>query len=245
MEHGGLFKVIGVLRTTEMGELKMMMKTSFMVAALAVAPALADTIDLDFQQIAGGSSATTLSIDGGQLDAGHMVHTITSGARSGESFRTFCVELAELAQTGSSTYDIVSLSEAPAPSARYGQSIADDISAIVANAEALGWIDGRLQADENQSGYLGKMGAIQAAIWEATGGVLNLNSSQTSDELAFYYAVLMNGQTFDDTLRMDGLRAVVAVGEQDMLYVVPLPPAALAGAGLLLAGFGVRAYRRR
>jgi hypothetical protein len=30
-----------------------------------------------------------------------------------------------------------------------------------------------------------------------------------------------------------------------MLYVVPLPPAAVVGAGLLAAAFGVRARRRR
>ncbi len=222
-----------------------MLKLAFYAASTAVPTAMADTIDLDFQQIAGGSSAMSVLIDGGQVDAGHMIHTITSGPRAGESFRSFCVELAEQAQTGSATYDIVDVADAPNPGSPYGQAVADAVSAVVANAEALGWIDGNLQADENQSGYLGKMGAIQAAIWEAAGGVLNLNSSQTSDELSFYYSVLMNDLTFDDTLRMSGLRAAVAVGQQDMLYIVPLPPAAFAGAGLLLAGFGVRACRRR
>lgn len=223
----------------------MKMKIAMCAAALSASAALADTIDLDFQQIAGGSNAMTLSVDGGQLDAGHMIHTITSGPQAGDSFRTFCVELAEAAQTGSTTYDIVDLADAPAPGTPYGQAVADDVNAVVANAVALGWIDGRLQADENQSGYLGKMGAIQAAIWQAVGGSINLNSSQTSGELAFYYFVLMNPSTFDDSLRVGGLRAAVAVGEQDMLYVVPLPPAVFAGAGLLLAGLGVRAYRRR
>ncbi|MEM9374049.1 MAG: hypothetical protein AAGA55_10440, partial [Planctomycetota bacterium] len=142
-----------------------MMKIAICAAALGVSPVLADTIDLDFQQIAGGSSATSVSVDGGQIDAGHMIHTITSGPRAGDSFRTFCVELDELAQTGSATYDIVDLADAPSPDPRYGQSVADSINAVVANAVALGWIDGQLQADENQSGYLGTMGAIQAAIW--------------------------------------------------------------------------------
>ena len=174
-----------------------------------------------------------------------MIHTITSGVKAGSSFRTFCVELEEVARTGSVTYNIVDLGQAPAPSSRYGQAVADRVSAVVAHAAALGWIDGRLQADTNQSGYLGKMGAIQAAIWDAIGGTINLNSSQTSDELAFYYSVLLNQQTFDDSLRMRNLAAAVAVDQQDMLYIVPLPPAALAGAGLLVAGLGVRSYRRR
>jgi len=222
-----------------------MMNYAVIASALCAGGALGDTIDLNYQEIAGGSSATTLRINGAQSDAGHMIHLIESGAQAGSSFRTFCVEIAEVASVGSATYDIVGVADAPNPGAPYGQAVADRVSAIVANAAALGWIDGHLQADENQAGYLGKMGAIQAAIWEAVGGTLSLNSSQTSDELAFYYLALMDAQSFDDSLRMRNLRAVVAPGQQDMLYVVPLPPAAWAGAGLLAVGFGVRTLRRR
>lgn len=222
----------------------MKMKMMFAAMALGAAPALADSIDLDFQQVAGGSSAMNLSLDGSSVKAGHMEHTFTSGPNAGSSFNSFCIELGEAATGGSASYQIVDLADAPNPGASYGQSVADSISAIVANAAARGWIDNNLQADSSQVGYLGKMGAIQAAIWSAVGGSVNLNSSSTSDELAFYHAVLMGG-SFDSSLRMSGLKALVAVGQQDMLYVVPLPPAALAGAGLLLAGFGVRAVRRR
>ena len=55
----------------------------------------------------------------------------------------------------------------------------------------------------------------------------------------------MNETTFDSDLRLGGLKAMVNNGRQDMLYVVPVPPAALAGAGLLAGLGGVRVARRR
>ncbi len=223
----------------------MKMGLMMMVVAAGSGVALADSIDLRYTGVAGGSGATKVRVGGTTYYAGHMKHTITSGARSGQTFRTFCIELAEAAQTDTATYEIVDLADAPAPGVPYGQAVADEINAIVANAVAQGWMDKRLQADAGQTDYLAKMGAVQAAIWEALGGDIRLNSGRTSDELAYYYGVLMNEQTFDDEARIDGLRAVVAGGQQDMLYVVPLPPAVLGGAGLLLGLGGLRVARRR
>ncbi|RMH26325.1 MAG: hypothetical protein D6692_09505 [Planctomycetota bacterium] len=221
------------------------MKMSIGVCGLALCAglAMADSIDLNYQGVAGGDGSTTLRINGTNFKAGHMVHEVLSGPNAGSQYNTFCIEIGEFATTGAATYSLVNLADAPAPGAPYGQSVADAVSAVVANAIAKGWIDSRLQADSGQVGYLGKMGAIQAAIWEALGEDVNINSSQTSDELAYYYYQLMNG--FDSSARANGLVAAVAEGRQDMLYVVPLPPAAFAGAGLLLIGAGVRAYRRR
>lgn len=220
-----------------------MIRTLVLVAALGAGVASADTIDLDYQQVAGGSGATQVSVNGTTYYAGHMIHNILSGPNAGSSFRTFCIELGELASTGPATYDIVNLGDAPLPGTPYGQAKANAVSAVIANAIAEGWIGADLQGDTNQADYTAKMGAIQAAVWEALGASVNLNSSQTSQELAYYYYDLMNG--FDASLRTTGLRAVVARGQQDMLYIVPLPPAAIAGAGLLAVGFGVRALRRR
>ena len=193
--------------------------------------------------VAGSDSATSLRINGANYKAGHMIHDVLSGSGAGTQYNSFCIEIGEFATTGPATYALVNLADAPAPGAPYGQAAADAVSAVIANAIAKGWIDSRLQADSGQTGYLGKMGAIQAAIWEALGEGVDVNSSQTSDELAFYYYQLMNG--FDASARANGLVAAVAEGRQDMLYVVPLPPAAFAGAGVLLIGAGVRAYRRR
>ncbi len=215
-------------------------------AATCVSVASAGTIHMEYTGVEGGNSATTARVNSTTYYAGHMNHTITGGG----SFSTFCIELGETANNGASTYNIINLADAPMPGASYGQTVADAISAVVANAVALGWIDNRLQADTNQSDYLAKMGAIQAAIWDAIGANFELTAGGTSNSLESQFNILMNsnednGRTFDNTLRLNGLRAAVASGEQDMLYVVPLPPAAFAGLGLMGCLVGVRAIRRR
>ncbi|MFK7882756.1 MAG: thioester domain-containing protein [Phycisphaerales bacterium] len=223
------------------------MKMGMMMLVLAAGSsmAMADTVDVRYRSVAGGTDAAKLKVGSHTYYAGHMVHEFTSGNRSGERFSTFCIDLAEAANTSGTTYQIVDLADAPAPGVPYGQAVADRINSIVANAAQLGWIDNKLQADTDQVGYTGKMGAIQAAIWEALDGDIRLGSSRTSDDLAFYYSELMNQQSFDPQARINGLRAIVAQNQQDMLYVVPLPPAALAGAGLLLGIGGLRVARRR
>ncbi len=215
------------------------------VCAAAAGMAQADTVDVRYTGIQGGKNAAQLRVEGGNYLAGHMNHTFTSGHRAGESFATFCIDFAESASTSGANYEIVRIAEAPKPGSPYGQSIEDKINAVVANAEALGWIDRKLQADTNQVDHLAKMGAIQAAIWEAFGSDINVDSHRTSNALESYYDILTNSATFDDSLRLNGLRAIVAGGQQDMLYVVPLPPAALAGLGMLGGIAGIRTVRRR
>ncbi len=224
------------------------MKTSIAMFAVCVATgvAAADTVDATYNGVAGGSGAMHLNVAGGTYYAGHMNHTINSGDRTGENFATFCIDFSETANSNrNTTYQIVDIADAPMPGTPYGQAIADQINAVVANAEALGWIDAQLQADTNQSDYLGKMGAIQAAIWEAFGSDVQIGHSRTSNSLEHYYNILMDTQTFDSSLRLNGLKAMVAENQQDMLYVVPLPPAAFAGLGMLGGIAGFRTIRRR
>jgi hypothetical protein len=223
------------------------MKTGLIMLVLAAgsSAAMAEAFDARYLGVAGGTGATHLRVGGTTYYAGHMVHEFSGGARSGESFASFCIDLGETAVNQVKGYQLVDLADAPMPGAPYGDEVAGKINAVVANAVALGWIDNRLQGDAGQSDYLAKMGAIQAAIWEAVGGDVRLNASQTSSSLRNFHAVLTNAQTYDADLRIEGLKAMVAPGAQDMLYVVPLPPAALAGAGLMLGLGGVRALRRR
>jgi len=225
------------------------MKNRFAIAAvcaLTATVAVADTVDAKYTGIAGGySHSSQLKVGSSTYLAGHMIHEYTSGPRTGDRFSTFCIDFAEYANSTDTTYEIVEIADAPMPGTPYGQAISDKINAVVANAAELGWIDNQLQADTNQSDYYAKMGAIQAAIWEAFGSPINIESSRTDGDLADYYYELTNPQTFDDTLRLNGLKAMVAPGVQDMLYVVPLPPAAFAGAGLLMGIAGVRSVRRR
>ena len=215
------------------------------IVSAVASTTMADTVDVRYTGIAGGSNASKLRVEGGNYYAGHMNHEFTSGDRAGETFSTFCIDFSESARTSGATYQIVDIADAPMPGTPYGQEIANKINAVVANAAALGWIDGKLSADTQQTGYLAKMGAVQAAIWEAFGSNVNITSRRTSDDLESYYNILMNQQTFDSSMRMNGLRAIVADGQQDMLYVVPLPPAAFAGLGMLGTIAGVRTIRRR
>lgn len=203
------------------------------------------SIDLVWTGIAGDSGSGRVLVNGVQRQAGHILHDIVSGSQAGSSFATFCIELRQNVGSGVVTYDIVDLLQAPLPGPQYAAGVGDAISVVVANAIALGWIDGRLQADSSQANYLGRMGAIQAAIWMATGDSVDINSAQTSSFVRSAYLELTDTNTFDASLRLGGLRALVNGARQDMLYVVPLPPAVFAGAGLLAVGFGIRALRRR
>jgi hypothetical protein len=203
------------------------------------------TIDLQWTGIAGDGGSGRVLVNGVQRQSGHILHEVMSGPQTGASFATFCIELRQHVGPGVVTYDIVDLTEAPLPGPQYGPGVGEAISAVIANAIALGWIDGQLQADESQENYLGRMGAIQAALWEATGDSVDINAAETSSFVRSAYLELTDAGTFDPSLRLGGLRALINGSRQDMLYVVPLPPAVFAGAGLLAVGFGVRALRRR
>ena len=203
------------------------------------------TIDLRWTGISGDGASGRVLVNGVQRQAGHIFHDVLSGPQNGTSYATFCIELRQNVGSGVVTFDIVDLTQAPLPGPQYAAGVGEAISAVIANAIALGWIDGRLQADASQGNYLGRMGAIQAAIWVATGDSVDINSSQTSSFVRSAYLELTDASTFDDSLRLSGLRALINGSRQDMLYVVPLPPAAVVGAGLLAAAFGVRARRRR
>lgn len=203
------------------------------------------SIDLVWTGIAGDGASGRVFVNGVQRQAGHIQHEIASGPQSGASFATFCIELRQNVGSGVVSYDIVDLTEAPLPGPQYAAGVGEAISAVIANAIALGWIDGRLQADTAQENYLGRMGAIQAAIWEAVGGDVDIDAAETSSFVRSAFLELTDAGTFDPTLRLGGLRALVNGARQDMLYVVPLPPAVFAGAGLLGVTFGVRALRRR
>jgi hypothetical protein len=200
------------------------------------------TLTMEFERLAAGGDGIT--VQGTSRPAGHIVHTILSGPGAGSSFATFCVEIQQNVASGPTVYNIVDLTDARIPGPTLTQAQADGINAVVANAVALGWIDGRLQADEGQENFVGRMSAVQAAIWEAMDLDVDIFAAATSDATRDAYAQLLDASTFDGTLRVNGLRALATADGQDMLYVVPLPPAAWAGAGMLALAFGVRTVRR-
>jgi len=209
----------------------------------------ADTVDLTYT---GNTGLNVISLSGGAENngsyyAGHLTHSIDSGNRAGTSYNTFCVEIVEYANGGSSTYEIVDLSEAPRSDApdsagdNYGQAKADAVVAIIAKAVDLGWIDTSLQAQAGST--VAQMSAIQAMIW---GALYDSTASSASGDVSAALAQLdiqsLNNTTY--TIMKNRLRAVVADGEQDQLYIVPLPTSLMAGAGMLGLGLGVRRIRR-
>lgn len=117
-------------------------KIALMTVCAVSSVTLADTLNATYTGIAGGNSAMQLRVEGGNYYAGHMQHTINSGPRAGESFATFCIDFDENANRNqTNNYQIVSVADAPMPGTPYGQTVADQISAVVANAVELGWID--------------------------------------------------------------------------------------------------------
>jgi hypothetical protein len=237
--------------------------TVAMVLTAAPAVALGDTVDLqskfmhgagsgsgpmiglDFTGLEGGSSAGRVTAGGRNYRAGHLEYMITTGSKAGTRFNTFCLEISQTVANGEAMFQMVELTQAPDPGPTYSNIVTDRINAVVANAFALGWIDRRLQADASQTNYLGRMGAIQAAIWDAMGATVDIDAPETSTFVRDAYNELLDASTFDDSRRLSGLMALTNDSRQDMLYVVPLPPASLAGAGLLALGLGARVIRRR
>lgn len=201
----------------------------------------ADSIDLEYTGISGGIGVTVTP--GGTYSAGHMNHTIYHGATPAGSFQTFCIELGETANNGVSNYQIVDLTSAPDPDlsgSTYTQAQADAVIDVVTNAVSLGWIDINLQ---NAGGTSEQISAVQAGIWAALFGSASSSNAGVQTALSALSSESVNQGT--RALMASRLRAAVAQGEQDMLYVVPLPPAAWAGLGMLGAFAGVRSCRRR
>jgi hypothetical protein len=214
---------------------------ALVVAAGAVSMAHADSVDLEYTGISGGIGVTVTP--GGTFSAGHMNHTIYNGATPVGSFQTFCVELGEFANNGVSTYEIVELTSAPDPDlggSTYSQAQADAVIDVVANAVTLGWIDINLQ---NAGGTSAQISAIQASIWGALFGSASSTDTDVQSAIGTLSSQSLNSSTRD--LMAARLRAIVAQGEQDMLYVVPLPAPLWAGLGMLGLAAGVRATRRR
>lgn len=165
---------------------------------------------------------------------------------AGDSFVTFCIELDQTASTSLKNYDVVSLASAPNPAtgssnpnnpSSYGHAIAARVNEVVAAAITAGWINSDLSLGSADSYQLA---GIQAAIWDAIygPGVVSANATIT----AHMNALLANYGS-GDTVK--GLRAMVSGNSQDMLYVVPLPPAAFAGLATLVGVAGVARLRRR
>jgi len=218
-----------------------MFRTEFAAIAAAACIASAASADTVTMQFTGSPGLHNISLSGGDEShngpAGHLTHQIDGG----DSFNTFCIELAETTSSGNHVYNIVDLAAAPSPGTAHGQPAADRVFEVLAKAVALDWIDINLQ--KTTDGTSEQMAAIQGAIWAALyGGSADGNATVDIALTALSNESLDSGLF---TLMSNRVRAAVNDGTQDQLFVVPLPPAAWAGLGMLGMCAGVRAIRRR
>ena len=214
--------------------------------------ASADTVNMTYNTVTradgtiSGSNYARVKLDTTSHIAGHMKHTINGGSNAGE-FRTFCIELGEFANGGASDYEIVDLTSAPNPGlpGSYDSTEAANVVTVISRAIKLGWINSSLQADTSQTDYGLRMAAIQGMVWEALG----LGTASSTDTTIQGYITSLGDSMYDDATinanMTQRLRAAVSTGEQDMLFVVPLPTSVFAGLGMLGGLAGIRSIRRR
>ncbi len=229
------------------------MKCSYMVAvALTAASGLATAADFNAQYVTFAGTGG-ISVNGNPTISGGLITMQYSGGApsqaagqfKGPSFTTFCIEIDQ--HVGSHSYDIVSLADAPNPPtgssnpnapAAYGAGIAARIHEVVAAAIDAGWIQSDLALG---TGTNEQLAAVQALIWDAIygPGVVTANAAVTAQMTYLMSSHWTAGST------VAGLRAMVSASGQDMLFVVPLPPAAFAGLATLVGVAGVARLRRR
>lgn len=231
-----------------------------MTAVLAATSGMA--LATDFTAIYDSNTpARSVTVNGNSYNASYITFEYTGSGSpvgkakgqfvggAGHQFSTFCVELDQFVSGDERTYKIVSLSNAPDPTGgasnpnnpnAYGFTIASRIHQVVAQAIAANYIndDLSLNTASNQ-----ELAGVQAAIWAAIYGYTN--TSSTNATVQGVIDALTDNGLFTTGGRVGGLRAAVSHNAQDMLYVVPLPPAAFAGLATLFGVAGVARLRRR
>ncbi|MEA5612316.1 hypothetical protein [Nodularia spumigena] len=248
------------------------MKSVVLIAALAASAGVASATSFDLlrdsgpDRLIGGVETFGSNTQAGHIGLRYAVNPApgTGGGqfKSG-SFATFCIELDQNA--GNGNYTINRLADAPDPtggptnpngSNSYGNAIAARIKIAVRAGIDANWIasDLSLISVGNSAADLllerRRMAVIQAAIWEAifdTGsfdfGLGDVRITNTDLQ------TLWNQLDFNNSGQVAGLRAITSGqgqgNRQDMLYVVPLPPAAFAGLATLVGVAGVARLRRR
>lgn len=237
----------------------LMAATLSVVSGLASATSVTIVRDSSLDALTGG-----VSVFGVGRTAGHIGFAYdpnpAPGTGGGQfasgSFATFCIELDQNA--GGAPYQIVDLADAPNPPGgvnpnqpnSYGSTIAGRIGVAVKAGVLVGWIgsDLSLISSGNATTDRQRMAAIQAAIWEAiydTGAFDNTLGQVITTSTGVNDRWTELSAFFNNNGHIAGLRAIVAPGRQDMLYVVPLPPAAFAGLATLVGLAGVARLRRR
>lgn len=231
-----------------------------MTAVLAATSGMA--LATDFTAIYDSNTpSATVTVNGNNYSASHIRFEYTGSGSpagkargqfvggAGDKFDTFCVELDQFVQGNERTYKIVSLKNAPDPAGGasnpsnpnpYGFAIASRIHQVVSQAIAANYINDDLSVNTASNQQLA---GVQAAIWAAIYGYGNTSASNATVQGVI--DALTDSGAFTTGGHVAGLRAAVSHNAQDMLYVVPLPPAAFAGLATLFGVAGVARLRRR
>lgn len=221
---------------------------------------------LDYQAVDTDSSVNTAGV------AGELRHTTRNRTGAANdlpvTFSSFCIELQQHTSGDWNDFQVRSLLEAPNPDRNgpgdtgYGQQIQMRVHAVVRAAIDQGLINDRLQPTDNAN--RGNMAAVQLSIWEAIwelNGDLDLadgtsrldnHNFERNNAMNDAFNGIMNqansllalGRNDFNSYKVAGLVALTSSGAQDQLAIVPLPPAAFAGLGLLGAAGVVRRLRK-
>lgn len=224
---------------------------------------------LNYQAIesTSGGNVTHASSVAGELK--HQTRNRTGAATSLPQYlSSFCIELGQFTQSGYNDFEVVSIIEAPNPESNgpgdnaYGADVQRRIHAVVRSAIDAGYIDARLQPASGTTSA--EMAAVQLGIWEAIwetssdfdlsngnstlqghnfGATNALNTALASLSLSATNYIALEASDFG-VFKVNGLVALTSANAQDQLAIVPLPPAAFAGLGLLGAAGVVRRLRK-
>ena len=218
--------------------------------AVGVSVASAGTVTATLNSVAPGMTIDC-SLDGGAnyepLLAGQINWTRTGGTQVGNpagNFATFCIELTQDVGYSSYTFDVVNLQDAPNPG---GSGVG--LGMGLAKATDIRELWGRHYAEvvDNDTAT-----AFQLAVWEIVyddGLALNADSFQARYPVGPTPTYLTTAQNWLDSLDGQGpmptIMALSGEGIQDQIFFAHTPVPAAAWSGLaLLAGLGVRQYRR-
>lgn len=225
------------------------MKKSLALSAIVLASGSAmASFDASYTGFDGVSGA--FEINGRTYAAGHINYAYDGAGDRGigqfadGSFSSFCIELQDVAG-GSRTYDIIDLESAPQGSGDdYDSDDVIEVSRVLHAAVAEGWINSDLSKGAGVTNT--QLAAIQGLIWQNLfdGASFSILDGSVSSAMGVLQARIDNYVINDSHTSFSGLRAMVNGDVQDQLFVVPLPPAALAGLITLGGIAGVKRLRR-
>lgn len=249
--------------------------TASVLVAACAGTTFADSVDLAYNGSLSRLTAISYHWSGGNFggSAGSLgfntanatgVATQLYGPQNANQMTAFCIELGQVTNTGSHTYEVKDLDEAPNPGGggpggtTYSSVVVARLNEVVARAYLSGWITSALQiaGGVTNAQVAGIQLAIWEAIWETEGATLDLTtgtSYENSGNSAARTAAntLLAGYNNGGRLTVNGLVALTNGSYQDQIAilgddfaVVPLPTAAWAGLGLLGVAVGVRRLRK-